>query len=122
MSYNAGWRTSRRKDNDNSMQNLPRFSPMRRLLFPYSGEDPLTLKQSLRVILAWSLLFPLPISLLVLMITLLERLSASGVLFSLVFSFLSVAFFFGMLSLLIVVMSNRAAHIRQAWKARKGHL
>jgi ABC-type nickel/cobalt efflux system permease component RcnA len=102
------------------MQNPPRYSLMRRLLFPYSGEDPLTAKQGLRVVLTWTLLFPLPITLLVLVITLLENDSANGVIVNVVFAFLSGAFIFGILSLLIVVMSNRAAHIRQAWKARNG--
>lgn len=102
------------------MQNPSRFSLARRLLFPYSGEEPLTMKQGLRVVLAWTLLFPLPISLLVLIMTLLEQSSVQGIVYSVVFAFLSVAFIFGLLGLLIVVVSNRAAHIRQAWKARNG--
>lgn len=102
------------------MQNPSRFSVVRRLLFPYSGEEPLSLKQGLRVVLAWTLLFPLPISLLVLIMTLVEGLSMQGIVYSVVFAFLSVAFIFGLLGLLIVVVSNRAAHIRQAWKARNG--
>lgn len=102
------------------MQNPSRFSLARRLLFPYSGEEPLTMKQGLRVVLAWTLLFPLPISLLVLIMTLVERSSVQGIVYSVVFAFLSVAFIFGLLGLLIVVVSNRAAHIRQAWKARNG--
>ena len=102
------------------MQNPPRYSLMRRLLFPYSGEEPLSAKQGLRVVLVWTLLFPLPISLLVLGLTLLEGWSTYGVIFNVVFAFLSGAFIFGILSLLIVLMSNRAAHIRQAWKARNG--
>src|SRR3954465_2860275 len=102
------------------MQNPSRFSLARRLLFPYNSEEPLTTRQGLRVVLAWTLLFPLPISLLVLVMTLLERLSVQGVAYSVVFAFLSVAFIFGLLGFLIVVVSNRAAHIRQAWKARNG--
>jgi hypothetical protein len=102
------------------MQSPPHFSLTRRLLFPYSGEEPLSVKQSLRVVIAWMLLFPLPISLLVLVMTLLEGLSGYGVVVSALFVFLSVAVVFGILSLLIVVMSNRAAHIRQARKARNG--
>lgn len=102
------------------MQNPSRFSAMRRLLFPYSGEDPLTPKQSLRVVLAWVLLFSLPISLCVLLLTSMEGYSAQEIASKVVFTFLSGAFIFGMLSVLIVVMSNRAAHIRQAWKAQNG--
>jgi ABC-type nickel/cobalt efflux system permease component RcnA len=66
------------------------------------------------------LVFPLPLSLLVLLLTLAEGYTMQGIIKSLVFAFLSGAFIFGILSLLIVVMSNRAAHIRQAWKARNG--
>ena len=102
------------------MQNPPRFSLTKRLLFPYSGENPLTLKQGLRIVLAWMLLFSLPVSLCVLGLTSMEGYSAQGIINSSLFAFLSGAFIFGMLSVLIVVMSNRAAHIRQAWKAQNG--
>jgi hypothetical protein len=102
------------------MQNPPRLSLAKRLLFPYSGEHPLTTKQGLRVVLAWTLLFPLPLSMMSLVITLLERFSAQGMIVSFLFAFLSGAFIFGILGVLIVIMSNRAAHIRQAWKAQNG--
>jgi hypothetical protein len=93
---------------------------MKRLLFPYSGEDPLTLKQALRVVLAWTLLFSLPISLCVLGLTSIEGFGTQRVITSVAFAFLSGALIFGILSVLIVVMSNRAARIRQAWKAQNG--
>jgi len=102
------------------MQNLSHVSLVRRLLFPYSGEEPLSLKQGLRVVLSWILLFSLPLSLCALALTLLERYSMQGTITSFVFAFFSGAFVFGTLSVLSVVMSNRAAHIRQAWKARNG--
>lgn len=102
------------------MQNPSRFALTKRLLFPYSGEDPLTLKQGLRVVLVWVLLFSLPLSLCVLVIRLLEGFSTRGIIASFLFAFLSGAFIFGILSTLIVVMSNRAARIRQAWKAQNG--
>jgi len=102
------------------MQNPSRFSITKRLLFPYSGEDPLTLKQSLRVVLAWALLFSLPLALCVLALTALKGYSAQRMITGVMFAFLSGAFSFGMLSVLIVVMSNRAARIRQAWKAQNG--
>lgn len=105
------------------MQNLSRFpffSLARWLLFPYSGEDPLSVKQSLRVVLAWMLVFPLPLSLCTVLATLLAGFGLQGIIARFIFAFLSGAFIFGMLSLLIVVMSNRAAHIRQAWKAQNG--
>jgi hypothetical protein len=105
------------------MQNLSRFpffSLARQILFPYSGEEPLSLKQGLRVVLAWMLVFPLPLSLVTVLITLLAGFGLQGMFGRFIFAFLSGAFIFGMLSLLIVVMSNRAAHIRQAWKAQNG--
>lgn len=102
------------------MQQPSRFSFTKRLLFPYNGEDPLTPKQGLRVVLAWMLLFSLPVSLLVLALTSLEGFSTQGIITGVVFAFFSGAFIFGILSVLIVVMSNRAAHIRQAWKAQNG--
>ena len=102
------------------MEHRSRFPLAKQLLFPYSGEDPLNRKQSLRVVLAWILFFSLPLSLCVLVLTFLEGYSLQGTITSVVFAFLSGAFFFGMLSLLIVVMSNRAARIRQAWKAQNG--
>ena len=102
------------------MQNPSRFPLTKRLLFPYNGEDPLTPGQGLRVVLVWMLLFSLPVSLGVMLLTSLEGYSAQGIVNSVVFAFFSGAFIFGMLSVLIVVMSNRAAHIRRAWKAQNG--
>jgi len=102
------------------MQKPSRFSTLKRLLFPYSGADPLTLKQGFRVVLAWALLFSLPISLCVLALTSLEGFSTQGIIRGVLLAFFSGAFIFGLLSVLIVVMSNRAAHIRQAWKAQNG--
>ena len=45
---------------------------MQRILYPYSGEQPLSLKQSLRVLLGWMLFFPLTMSLLALVLTIIE--------------------------------------------------
>ncbi|HEY0755821.1 MAG TPA: hypothetical protein VGD98_17815 [Ktedonobacteraceae bacterium] len=102
------------------MQNPPRFSIIKRLLFPFSGEDALSPQQGLRVVLAWILFFSLPVSVCVLALTAMEGFSGQKIITSVMFAFLSGAFIFGMLSVLIVVMSNRAAHIRQAWKAQNG--
>lgn len=102
------------------MENQTRFPLMKRLLFPYNGEQPLTVKQGLRVVLVWILLFSLPLTLCALVITLLAGYSPQRIINSVVFAFLSGAVSFGILSLLIVVMSNRAARIRQAWKAQNG--
>lgn len=102
------------------MQNPPRFPIVKRVLFPFSGEEPLTLKQGLRVVLAWILLFSLPLSLCALLIALIGQFSLQRTITSILFAFLSGAFSFGILSALVVVMSNRSAHIRQAWKAQNG--
>ncbi len=102
------------------MQNPTPFSLTRKLLFPYTGEDELSVKQGLRVILVWILLFSLPLSCLALILALIVGYSIHGIIVSGVFAFLSGAFFFGILSFLIVVMSNRAARFRQAWKTRNG--
>jgi hypothetical protein len=107
------------------MQNLvrfPFFSLLRQLLFPYNGEEPLSVKQSLRVVLAWTLVLPLLMSLCTVGILLLAGFDSQNLLGRFVFAFLSGACIFGLLSVLIVCMSNRAAHLRQAWKARNGRL
>ena len=116
----AGCATSKRKDSKTRMESPSLFPLAKRLLFPYSGEDPLSLKQSLRVVLAWMLVFPLPFSICTMIVPLLEGLSAQGIMNSFLFAFCSGAFIFGLLGLLIVVMSNRSARIRQAWKAQNG--
>jgi len=99
------------------MQTIPRYRLMRRLLFPYSGEEPLTLKQGLRVILAWMLLFPLIMSLLVLGMSVVGGSGVSRALEVFAFAFISGACIFGLLGLLIVWVNNRSARIRRAWKA-----
>lgn len=101
------------------MQTIPRYRLMRRLLFPYSGEEPLTIKQGLRVILAWMLLFPLIMSLLVVGMSLVGGYSVSRALEVFAFAFISGACVFGLLSLLIVWVNNRSARIRRAWKAQE---
>ena len=93
---------------------------MRRLLFPYNGEEALNWKQSLRVLLGWALLFPLPLSLLVALFALLIGFSGQHVLNVFLFALLSGACIFGLLGWLIVVVNNRSARIRRAWKAQKG--
>ncbi len=100
------------------MQNSPRYSLFRRLLFPYSGEEALTLKQSLRVLLAWMIVFPLFLSLCPV------ALAATSSPFSLqrvatlfLFAFFSGFFIFGGLGLLAVIVNNQSARIRQRRRA-----
>ena len=59
-----------RKESHSRMQNQPRYRFARRILFPYSGEEPLTLRQGLRVIMGWALFFSLSMSVCTLLICL----------------------------------------------------
>jgi hypothetical protein len=102
------------------MQHKPRYMLMRRILFPYSGEQPLSLKQSLRVMLAWMLVFPLGMSLLTLTITVIGSYPVQKMVILVIFTFLSGVFIFGLLGLLVVSMSNKAARLHQKWKIQKG--
>lgn len=97
----------------------PRYSFARRLLFPYSGEEALSFKQSLRVLLSWALLFPFVMSLLALGVALLRAYPAQSLLSLFAFAFFSGMAVFGILGWLIIAMNNRSARIRRAWKARK---
>ncbi len=101
------------------MQHKPRYKLTRRILFPYSGEEPLSFKQSLRVVLAWILFFPFFMSLLTLVITIFGSYTLQRIVELVIFTFLSGVFIFGLLGLLIVTMSNKAARFRQTWKAQK---
>jgi len=99
------------------MESLSLFPFARRLLFPYSGEKPLSLWQGVRVVLAWVFVIPLPCSLLI-GVALLLGSSLQAAINAFIFAFLSGASVFGLLGLLIVVLSNRAARLRQAWMAQ----
>ena len=101
------------------MPNPPRYTLTRRILFPYSGEEPLSRKQGLRVILTWGLLFPLSMSLCTLPITAAASSSWQRVAILFLFAFLSGVFIFGSLGWIAVSMSNRAAYIRQTRRARQ---
>jgi len=103
------------------MQNQPRYRFARRILFPYSGEEPLTLRQGLRVIMGWALFFPLSMSLCTLLICLFGAFPLHKTVLFLLFTFLSGFFVFGILGWITVSLSNRAAHIRQQLKARTGY-
>ncbi|HLH61412.1 MAG TPA: hypothetical protein VKV20_06960 [Ktedonobacteraceae bacterium] len=103
------------------MQSQRRYSLFRRLLFPYSGEQPLTRKQGLRVLAAWMLFFPLTMSLITLVIAVIGSFTLHRTILLFVVAFLSGVFIFGLLGWVVVSMSNRAARIRQAWKAERGH-
>jgi len=101
------------------MQHRPRYRLMRRILFPFNGEQPLSLKQSLRVLLGWMLFFPLTMSLLALILTVIELYPVQKIVLFVIISFLSGVFVFGLFGLLIVTMSNKAARLHQTWKIQK---
>ena len=103
------------------MQHTPRYGLMRRILYPYSGEQPLSLQQSLRVLVAWMLFFPICMTLFTLTFAVLGSYSFHKMIIVVIFTFLSGVFIFGLLGLLVVTMSNRAARMHQTWKTQKGH-
>ena len=78
------------------------------------------MKQNLRVLLAWMLFFPSCMSLLTLAIALFGSYTAQKTVTLLIFTFLSGVFIFGLLGLLVVSMSNKAARLHQRWKTQKG--
>jgi hypothetical protein len=101
------------------MQHRPRYRLMRRILYPYNGEQPLSLRQSLRVLFAWMLFFPLTMSLLALVLTIIELYPVQKIVLFVILSFLLGVFVFGLLGLLVVTMSNKAARLHQTWKIPK---
>ena len=100
------------------MKNSPRYSLFRRLLFPYSGEEALTFKQTLRVLLAWMIVFPLFLSLCpVAFAATSSSFSLQRVAMLFLFAFFSGFFIFGGLGLLAVIVNNQSARIRQRRRA-----
>src|SRR5215467_7911861 len=102
------------------MQNQPRYTFVKRILFPYSGREPLSRTQGLRVILSWALLFPVPVSLCILAISIAEAFTWHRIAILLLFTFLAGVVIFSVLAWFTVSMSNRAARIHQEKRARRG--
>jgi len=100
------------------MQNQPHYTLARRILFPYSGEEPLTLRQGLRVIMAWALFFSLSMSFCTLLICVVGAFPLYKTLLFLLMTFLSGFFVFAILGWFTVSVSNRAALIRQELRSR----
>jgi len=98
------------------MQNPPRYAFFRRLLFPYNGENALSARQGLRVLLGWTLFLPLVLSLCSLAPAALLSYSLQQMAIFFLFAFLSGFFIFGGLGLLVVVVNNKSASIRRARK------
>ena len=99
------------------MQNPPRYTLWRRILFPYNGDEALTFKQSMRVLFAWMVCIPLLMSLCTLGLTATFAYSLQNIAMFLLFTFLSGCFIFGSLGLLVVITNNASARVRQKRKA-----
>lgn len=92
----------------------PQYSFARRLLFPYSGEEALTLTQMLRVILTWAFFFAFSFVFCSLPIMAIFRASSlQKVALLLLIVFLSGAIIFGLQAWFVVVINNHAARIRR---------
>ena len=100
-------------------QNQPRFFPLRRLLFPYSGEEPLTRAQGARVIVSWAIFFPVVLMVGTLPFVLfVKNASLQGILLLLLLIFLGGVAIFGGLAWFVVFTINRSARIFQAQRAQ----
>ncbi len=96
-------------------QDQPRFLSVRRLLFPYSGEEPLTRAQGARVIVSWATFFPVILMVGTVPIVLLVKntsLQEAALLLFLIF--LAGVATFGGLAWFVVFMINRSARFLQA--------
>ncbi len=101
------------------MQKQPHYTLIRRILFPYSGEEPLTRMQGLRVILTWGLSFSFSMTLCTMTIAMAGLFPWHRTVLLLLIAFLSGVAIFGMLGWVVVSMSNRAARIFQKRQAAK---
>jgi hypothetical protein len=93
-------------------QSQPRYNLSRRILFPYSGEDVLTPRQTFRVITAWMLTFPSSMALFTLFVAIFNNLSWQKSLFLIGVAFCFGALAFGSLAWLSVTITNQSARIR----------
>src|SRR5271165_3564538 len=101
-------------------QEQPHFSPVRRLLFPYSGEEPLTRAQGRRVVTAWAIFFPVILMIgTVPFVLLLKNASLQEAAVLLLLIFLAGVAIFGMLAWFVVVMVNRSARFLQVQKEQQ---
>ncbi len=101
------------------MQQIPqRYSLVRRVLFPFSGEETLSTKQSLRVIMAWAMLFTVPMVLCTAVSAVLVAASLTKAVILLVSVILGGMIIFGLSAWAVVVANNRSVRIRQQSKER----
>ena len=98
------------------MQHRPRYRFMRQILYPYEGDQPLSMKQSVRVMLGWMIFFPLTMSIVALVLSIILLYPLQKIVLYVIVSFLIGVFVFGLFGLLIISMSNKAARLHQTWK------
>ncbi len=94
------------------------YSFVRRMLFPFNGEEPLSRRDSLRVIRGWILLFTPGVVLITVALSLMAHASLTKMALLLVFALLFGIVMFGLMGWLTVSMSNRTARIFQAHRAK----
>jgi len=96
------------------MLDRPRFLLFRRLLFPYTGEEPLTRAQGRRVIVSWALVFSLVLSFATLpAILIIKTVSMQELALILLLTFLTGVVIFGAMAWFVVIMVNRSARFVQ---------
>ena len=95
------------------MQQRPRYRFMRQILYPYEGDQPLSMKQSVRVMLGWMIFFPLTMSIVALVLSIILLYPLQKIVLYVIVSFLIGVFVFGLLGLLVVTLSNKAARLHQ---------
>jgi hypothetical protein len=100
------------------MQIPPRYSLVRRVLFPFSGEEVLSTRQSLRVIMAWAILFTVPMVLCTAVSAVLVAASFMKAVILLVGVVLGGVVIFGLSAWAVVAANNRSAYSRQQSKER----
>jgi hypothetical protein len=121
--YSVGYSgTAKRKEKYSCMQNRPnqsRHALFRRILFPYSGDEVLTVRQGLRVVLAWILLIPVTMTLCALPVSIAVAGSLYKALVMTLLVFGSGALIFGVLGCFVVGVNNWAVRVRDERRARK---
>lgn len=96
------------------MLNRPQFLLFRRLLFPYTGEEPLTCAQGRRVVVSWALVFSFVLSFATLpAILIIKTVSVQELALILLLTFLTGVVIFGAMAWFVVIMVNRSARFVQ---------
>src|SRR5690242_9339940 len=96
------------------MQTPPHFSPVRAVLFPYNGEEPLSPRQRWRVMIVWALVFTSPMVLCTLLVTIFAATPLYKAAIILLSVLLGGVLIFGFSAWAIVNTVNRAVQLRQA--------